>query len=384
MDPTDALAALAPLFEIAFVGRVILALLPPGLPGRHRFGELPATWAASHLLGGIALGLESRLLELLELDPPRLALVAPWLLVALARWITLPGAMVPRHEPLPEGAGALAKILRIAAPLAVALATWHHRMPLAAAADALALLACASFALLSSRRSPTGRALVVLLLALVLGLGLDAQAIQPIAVALRTGAGACFSAVWLRRGDRRAALLAVIAFAGCGLLGLREALLGCAGLIALWIHTPGPSQRWVLERSVVALAVGAAAGWSVYDPFAPGAEVVNPLTEAVLVVVALAVWRRKRLVDARAPAEGAQKERRGRIDPTIVERELVRDAVILCLFPMAARGELSAFERLAPALLPLAPLVLLELGLVLAPAEQPPGTAVPAPGPARR
>lgn len=396
MNPPDALEALARLAEIAFVGRVILSLCPPGLPGRHGFRELPATWAACHLLGGIALALESRVADLCALEPPRLALVAPWLLVAFARWITLPGAMVPRHEPLAESPGTLARVLWVAAPLVVILGAFLTGLlgaipagvvHLAAAADAIALLACCSFALAASRRSSTVRALVVLALAAVLGAAIASGEIRPIRFALGTGSGACFGSVWLRRGDRRAAVLAVIAFAGCGLLGAREALFGAAGLFALWIHTPYPSKRWILDRSLVALTLGTAAGWARYDPFAPSAteaKVLTPLTAAVLVVVALAIWRRKRLVDARRLSEGAGPSLDGKIDTTRAERDAVRDAVILCLFPLAARGELSSLELLAPALLPLAPMVLLELGLVLAPAEQPLGAAAPGPEDVRR
>ena len=389
----DAFEALARLAEIAFVGRVILSLCPPGLPGRHGFRDLPATWAASHLLGGAALALESRLAELGALHPTRLALVAPWLLVAFARWITLPGAMVPRHEPLAEAPGALACILRVAAPLAVLLgaalpSSSAERADLpaavAAAASAIALLACCSFALATSRRSPTIRALVVLVLAAVLAAALHSGEDRSILVALGTGAGACFASAWIRRGDRRAAALAVIAFASCGLFGVREALFGAAGLLALWIHTPDPSKRWILDRSLLALALGAAAGWTRYDPFVPGAEVLTPMTAAVLLVVALAIWRRKRLVDSRRDSAGPEERPRGTIDPTHAERDAVRDAVLLCLFPLAARGELSSAEHLPAALLAIAPMVLLELGLFLAPAEQPPGTIAASAGIARR
>jgi hypothetical protein len=129
MVSRDALEAVARLAEIAFVGRVILSLCPPGLPGRHGPRDLFATWGASHLLGGIALAAEAAAADLLGLELSPLALVAPWLLPAFLRWITLPGAMVPRHEPVAEDSGALARVLAVAAPLAVALAAgrWRHR-----------------------------------------------------------------------------------------------------------------------------------------------------------------------------------------------------------------------------------------------------------------
>lgn len=376
MISTHAALALAQLLAIAFVGRVILALLPPGLPGRHGLRELPATWAASHVLGGAALALESRLADLVGLELSRLALVAPWLLAAFARWITLPGAMVPRHEPLSEAPGMPARLLWATSGFVVLAAAGS--LHLGVAADGLALLACCSYALAVSRRSPTTRAIVVLALAGILAAAIARSEARAIPLALATGAGASFASVWMRRGDRRAAFLAVIAFASCGLLGPRAALFGAAGLFAVWVHTPKPSQGWILARSLAALAIGTAAGWDA------AAGALTPLTSAVLVVVALAIWRRKLLVDAQRPAEPAAPSPIGAIGPTRAERDAVRDAVILCLFPLAARGELSSLVGLAPALLPLAPMVLLELGFVLAPAERPPGAAVAVPGDSRR
>ena len=385
MISPDALEALARLAEFAFVGRVILSLCPPGLPGRHGIRELPATWAASHLLGSSALALEASAAELLGLRPPPLALVTPWLLVAFERWITLPGAMVPRHEPLGEKPGTLARVLQVAGPIVVLVAA--REAPAEATADALALLAVASFALATSRRSPTLRALVVLVLAAALAATIVHAGIETMRLALGTGAGACFASVWLRRGDRRAALLAVVAFAGCGLLGIRESLFGAAGLFALWVHTPEPSKRWILARSLVALALGAAAGHDPLDPVLPFAHeggALTPMTGAVLLVVSLAVWRRKRLVDARLRSDADPTGPVAPVDSTRVEREAVRDVVLLCLFPLAARGELSSIGDLAPALLPLAPMVVLELGLLLAPAERTLGTAASGAESARR
>src|SRR5260221_569344 len=69
MIPTTAFEALATLVEYAFVGRILLSILPPGFPGLHSFRDLPATWAASHLLGSVSLALELRLLETLDLAP---------------------------------------------------------------------------------------------------------------------------------------------------------------------------------------------------------------------------------------------------------------------------------------------------------------------------
>lgn len=393
MTSGDALEALARLAEIAFVGRVILSLCPPGMPGRHGPRDLFATWGACHVLGGIALAAEARAAELLGLDLPGTSLAAPWLLAACLRWITLPGAMVPRHEPLAENPGAIARALAAAAPLAVVLGVMRATngdsdrsgiVHVAIAADAIALLACVSFALAAARRAPTARAIAVLLFGAGLGAAIAFAQVQAIPLALGMACGAAFGAVWLRRGDRRAAVLSGIAFAGCGLLGAREALFGAAGLCALWVHTPGPSKRWILVRSLVALGIGTALGGSRYDPFAPDPPVFSWMTTAVLVVVPLALWRRKRLADARLLSAGAEPLADGRIESTRAQRDFVRDALLLAVVPLASRGELSSLEGLLPALLPLAPMVLLDLGLALAPPEQPLGGAAPEPGGVRR
>jgi hypothetical protein len=98
---------LALAFAVAALGRLLLSFLPPGPTGGHGPRELPETCAASLALGWLCVG---------ALGPPLaygwgvlaehgsaarwvcVALVAACVLALLAvRWLTLPGAMVPRH-----------------------------------------------------------------------------------------------------------------------------------------------------------------------------------------------------------------------------------------------------------------------------------------------
>ena len=102
MGAENLLGGLLGLALFAFAGRVILSFLPPGEPGYHRPAKLPATWAASHLLGLIAF---HSLEVLVSPFPFRITVarfVTPFALLALVRWIALPGAMVPRASRAPE------------------------------------------------------------------------------------------------------------------------------------------------------------------------------------------------------------------------------------------------------------------------------------------
>src|SRR5688572_17286887 len=102
---TAALVRAGPLLAWLFAGRVLLSFLPPGEVGSHAWRELPATVATSLVLGCLAA-----------------SLVGPtWALgialgLALVRWFTLPGAMVPRHRPPGERTRALDLVLALALP----------------------------------------------------------------------------------------------------------------------------------------------------------------------------------------------------------------------------------------------------------------------------
>src|SRR5437867_12584261 len=51
MSLQDAFEGILLLVTIAIAGRILLSLLPPGLPGYHEPANLPAPWPPRHLLG---------------------------------------------------------------------------------------------------------------------------------------------------------------------------------------------------------------------------------------------------------------------------------------------------------------------------------------------
>lgn len=377
------------LVACALVGRVLLSVLPPGLPGRHAPAELPATWAASHLLGAFALSLEASLLALLRADVSLPLFFAPWILLALARFATLPGAMVPRH-PLPrEPAGPLPLALFVIAVGLVVAATilaggqgaenarrtagatrFFGRLVARApdsldvgawgAADALALLALASHALAQARRAPITRAVVVLVLASAIAAAIHWDVARSFALPLAVGGGAALGIPWLRRADRRAGALSVLAFASAALLGPREALFGIAGIAALWIHTAVPSRRQVAIFAACTFLPAAALGWLHLD-HPPQIEDVLPGIGALsLFVVTLALATRHRLVLARGGSDA---------DTVRLGAPMLRDALLLAILPPICRGEIETAGHVAATLLELAPIAIVEAGILLGRAE---------------
>ncbi len=387
MIPTTAFEALATLVEYAFVGRILLSILPPGFPGLHSFRDLPATWAASHLLGSVSLALELRLLETLDLAPHPLVLFAPWAILALGRWITLPGAMVPRREPEHEASGPRATLLLLASVLAVLAsplfrdeAATHSRVLLEPdtplrIADALALLALLSFGLSTARRAPLARAFAVLALAVVLSTAIARSFTLPIPLALALGGGSALGVSWLRRGDRRAAALAVIAFSGSALLGPRAAIFGAMSLYALWLHTPLPSRPDLAVLSTAFFAACAFLGFPRGEEAVHLGSVLSPLSALTLLMVAFALETRRRWIASREGSRPASNAAVGEIVSTRPQSAPLRDTVLLCILAMASRAELSSLEGLFSVLLPLAPLFTLEAGLLLARSEIPPAVA---------
>ena len=97
------------LLAVFLVGRTVLSILPPGLPGRHAPRDLAVTWATSHALGVGVLGASLLGARTLGFGPHPALLIGPWTLVLGVRLATLPGAMVPRHDrpPLPVPTWAL-------------------------------------------------------------------------------------------------------------------------------------------------------------------------------------------------------------------------------------------------------------------------------------
>jgi len=264
---------LAAALGIALVGRLMLSFLPPGPTGAHDGRGRVETWALSLALGWLAscfLALQDVRVSFAAADPGgarALAYALPAVLLALAafaRWITLPGAMVPRHEVERAGFGAWR------APLVLALGAWlayaAFTRAFVAALAWLALGVLLERALARARRAPAGRALFLLAFA---GLGNPAGAllsedyglVDEVALAAALACGAAYLVPWLRRADKRAGVLAALFFAAPWLFGWDPiALVGPIVLVA----ASHPRQRRfaIVASASAALAFFAGGLWS--------------------------------------------------------------------------------------------------------------------------
>jgi len=362
------LAALARLAENALVGRLLLALLPPGLPGRHTPRGLPSTWAASHLLGGLALALEEGLLHSLGFEPSPLLVAAPWLVVALLRWVTLPGAMVPRYEPLAEPAGALARALWIAA------LSRRRRRPPASASASRAELSPSDTPRTLSRSSPSSTTR------------------SPRRAARRSRAQSSFSrspGSWPRPPLRRSlgpparALDGRRSDARHRLAAARRSPRGRA-------RRPQPSRAppaSVRARRCTASRDSSRSGST--PPFRRGSpSSSSPPRRSRLPASSdgasdlrssssrrssprPACWSSwaspslsRRVTGSSSLAGASRRRRRSRASssPRALKPRCCANAVLLSLLPAIARGEFSTLELLAAALLPIAPIVATEAG----------------------
>lgn len=402
----DLLQALLLLVAIAFVGRVVLALLPVGALGAHGARELPATWAASHLLGLLVLSVHVRAAWKLEPGPAwssGWALVVPWLLVAAVRFAFLPGALVPRHEPRGERVPALALALGALSAAMVSTPWWieqavrreaaevsicalrftiteelAHSLAgmdsesgarIVGAASAIAALVFVAHALAVARRAPLARALAVAWLAwlvfLVRGLvWCDDHAL----LVLAFGAGAAASVEWIRRGDRRALALSALAFGAATVFTRSSWPASLACLLALGLASPRASRAagatWC---GISALFVMAHAARTAPAPtVAHGEALLLFLVPAF--AFAASAYALRVLVLRRPDA-------RERIDSTVKEARAVGGMLLLGTF--AALGGTTdswhffaeGMPHLPAALLPFLGLVPLLVGLVGAPDE---------------
>lgn len=409
MSFADAMRASFGVLAVASTGRLCLALLPPGAPGFHALRAWPATWAASHLLGTIALVAQLLLLRAMDVEPSLWIVLAPWSLVLLARWITLPGAMVPRHEPRSEIAGLGARGVQILA-LSISILPWitapqeeaadsarvdsaarrmielmsgssaPHAWRLFQGASVIALLVITSFGLARARRAPLERNVILLLLAALIAS--KARALldgTDVCIALCLGAGAAFTIPWLRRADRRAAQLAVIAFAGATLVDVRAFALSLSGLFALCALTPSVSRASVVIASLIAypiafvLGASASPGWGLW----PASYAREHMRDAILWLI---LWTAGlTLLGLLASKLLARSERETAVAIDAPRRELTASIVILvlCAFasvwrPTNAWIEPARAEDIVhAALLPLAPIAALVIGLAVARAERP-------------
>jgi hypothetical protein len=263
------------------IGRLFLADLPPGPTGAHDARGLGETWAASLALGwlGFTAGLVpmARLrVALAEAGSPTArwlpyALAAALLaLLALARWLTLPGAMVPRHAVERPGASAAHRIA-----LVVVLAWLGHALATRAFVPALAWVALAVLlerALATARRAAGGRALFLCFAATLASPGGGGQGntyglVDELGVAVALGAGAAYLVPWLRRADRRACALAALFLAAPLLRGWDP--LALAGPVVLVAASHRAQRRFALAAAAAACVAFALLGlWRVL----PGRE----------------------------------------------------------------------------------------------------------------
>lgn len=321
------------------LGRVLLSFLPPGEPGGHSLRRLPVTLAASLVLGaGLLLAL-----SFVANEPWALALglgTAGWLL----RWATSPGGIVPRHGLPEERAGWLARLLFVGA-LVPAILAWPsageyledlpdlYFMEIAHRLALVLLVVFVEHGLATARRAPLGRRLFVLALSLLLfrenpNPASSSQLIERISAAGYV-AGAAFALGWLRRADRRSALLAI----ACFVLGrpwdsFEGVVLVAAALLALVLCTPLPSRAWIAKASAVGLVLSVA-------PALRGMQWIGPLPSysafveylglaLVVLVLATAAWI-ARSIAARRVAEPAESR-----------EALARGDVLLLLLVLAA------------------------------------------------
>lgn len=194
------------------LGRIVLAWLPPGEVGGHGLRELPATLATSLALGVLVHDL---LVPVLPhwISPAVLAAV-----LLVARLLTLPGAMVPRHALRGEAWSALDS------GLALAVLAWcGYLLCTTVALEGHVWLALAVLVFCAggvARRARAGRWIALLALA-VLGFPTDLVRAYPAwqsnwshefvpLAGLALGATALVP--WLRRHDRRAGALAGLSF----------------------------------------------------------------------------------------------------------------------------------------------------------------------------
>ncbi|MFO1010681.1 MAG: hypothetical protein U1F29_11520 [Planctomycetota bacterium] len=408
----DTLQALLVLVAVAAVGRVVLALLPVGRIGGHGLGELPGTWAASHLLGMFVCGAQVLASEALRVwNPAAWAMLAPWVLVAAARAAFLPGALVPRHAPRTAVAGAGVRALLVLAAVGAVAALGVPQGTLTAVdtcgfascsvdvdlterivralgalngtrgeqalhiASLLALVVFVFQGLATARRSPLARALALAWFAwlIFLARGLVGHRDATL-VLLAFGAGAGASVEWFRRGDRRALAVSALAFSSAVAFAPDTWIAVSTALGVLFVGSPKASWRtaalWTGVGATIAVALSLRLGAELLQPESspPRGEMLVAFLVPALAIAASAYALRVLVL--------ARPDPRERIAPTT--RESLAVGAMLVFGSLGALGSLDSswnlvaegMPLLPSALLPLLPLVPLLVALVGAPDER--------------
>jgi len=307
----------------AVVGRIFLACLPAGLPGRHAPRDWPATWAASHLVGltwFLAIG------ELAE-GSAWISVAFGVPLIALAvLLLTSPAGLVPRHEPIPLRGGLVVRATIVVTVLATGV--WSARGIGSEGSVYLAFTTCAAAilaheALALARVQPWVRAAA--LAAICAGLAFLPHSGGPNEWWAVIGAGGIAAGIigWIRRGDRRA-----LAIAGIGLafLPLSDSGAPVTGLlivvpIATVIGTAKPSRlralAWLLGGSIagtVVIGIGDRGTAPAYvSRTALGVGVELALVGLVVFTLCTTYVLRKRRASPAWNASGAPESREARV-----------------------------------------------------------------------
>ena len=256
MSIADPLPLILSVAGATLAGRLLLALLPADNLDRR---QLPATLATSLCLGWAALALELDLASRAGLAHRTLLLSVPWAILLLLRLATLPGAISPRHTPREEPRPPLFWLLSaVLAGWLGYLAThldgstrFTGRLPkphdVPAALHLTIIAAFVLHGLRTVRRKPSLRMALVIALCATPALGSgDIDAGARLSAAGVLAGGTAYGLAWLRRANRRAAVLAVLAFA---LVPLTRApgthAAGLASLAALVIASPGPRRAHI-------------------------------------------------------------------------------------------------------------------------------------------
>lgn len=261
-------AAAFVLAVVPIVGRIFLAWLPPGLPGRHAPRDLPATWAASTLVGLTWFGWIASVVP--GAAWPYFALGVP--VVALVAGLTTsPAGLVPRHEPVAESASWLTSTCIALAATACAVIgalgeEWGSGI--LTGVSSLAAATLANEALATARVRPWARATVLSLLAVAIG-ALAAPEDDAGPLALIGACGLAAGAVaWIRRGDRRQLAIASVAVAYLAHHGPSGIPLALGGGTCLVIGSAKPSRLRALSWIGGAFVVGVLPrqGWGAVGP----------------------------------------------------------------------------------------------------------------------
>ena len=323
---------------ISLIGRALLSWLPPGELGSHRTAQLPLTWATSYLLGCISLAAATAFCALARLPFSSAAIAGAGALLGLARLLSLPAALVPRHEVHRErtrngsramfalafgivfwaawrmevttdaghwatraqallSRGSIAGIddpangALPAAPFesaSLAFIAWPSGA-ISSIAARLHWLACAIAVLLLSercmataRRAPLGRRMLLVPLALALSVAATAEDGNLGSAAL-LALLVCGLVSWTRRADARGLALACIASCALPLTRPDGWVLGLAGLCAVILSSARPSTGrallWSLGCALSLMFVWPLAAWTRGVPWF-GGEALAPLASS--------------------------------------------------------------------------------------------------------